>query len=119
MSIKFENVSSINNGIKTTQHLVHKYDMVYDKYFNAIATDLTTLKTEVSSDCKSLVDSKFYVYCDRNGVPCSMEHETRGEIGELTFDKKRLVDYDGCYSLPKEIGKLLRVLGYTVPHNMM
>lgn len=36
------------------------------------------------------------------------------EIG-LTFEGKTLVDYDGVFSLPGEIGEVLTEVGYVVP----
>ena len=35
----------------------------------------------------------------------------------LWFDKKRLTDYDGLFSLPKEAIKLIRKCGFTVPRD--
>ena len=35
----------------------------------------------------------------------------------LWFEKKRLVDYDGLFSLPKEAIKLIRKCGFTVPRD--
>jgi hypothetical protein len=43
--------------------------------------------------------------------------ETSEEIG-LTFEHKRLVDYDGIFSLPSEAVKLIRKAGLTVPRDM-
>lgn len=36
------------------------------------------------------------------------------QIG-LTFEQKRLTDYDGVFSLPKEAVKLIRQCGFVVP----
>lgn len=36
------------------------------------------------------------------------------EGGGLWFERKELMDYDGHTCLPKEVGSLLRTLGYTV-----
>jgi hypothetical protein len=44
------------------------------------------------------------------------EHHTRGDecAGELIFDGKELVDYDGVFALPHEVCAALRELGYVV-----
>lgn len=42
------------------------------------------------------------------------EHETHGEMGGLWFDGKELSDYDGVYSLPKQVIDALRQMGYVV-----
>ena len=36
------------------------------------------------------------------------------EIG-LSFDGKELSDYDGVFSLPREVGEMLTEMGYVVP----
>ena len=40
--------------------------------------------------------------------------EHYAEIG-LTFEGKELTDYDGVFNLPREIGEMLRKLGYAIP----
>lgn len=40
--------------------------------------------------------------------------------GMLMFDnKKRLIDYDGASQLPPLVAKMIRLIGYKVPHAMM
>jgi hypothetical protein len=34
--------------------------------------------------------------------------------GELYFEDNILIDYDGCYTLPKEVCELLKAAGYTL-----
>ena len=49
--------------------------------------------------------------------PCSAElisGDHYAEIG-LSFEGKKLVDYDGVFSLPIEIGEVLTEAGYVVP----
>lgn len=43
--------------------------------------------------------------------------ETCEQIG-LTFQGKKLVDYDGIFSLPREAIKLIRKAGFIVPRDM-
>jgi hypothetical protein len=61
-----------------------------------------------------LEGSKCYVYVDSDNVPTTMEHEINGEIGDLWFEGKLLVDYDGCYEIPQDILTLLEKLEYDV-----
>lgn len=42
------------------------------------------------------------------------EHEVHGEGGGLWFGEGELVDYDGVYCLPREVGTALESFGYTV-----
>lgn len=44
------------------------------------------------------------------------EHETEGDncAGELLFDGKELIDYDGVFELPKEVVAALREHGWIV-----
>lgn len=37
----------------------------------------------------------------------------------LTFERGRLVDYDGVFSLPREAIALIRKAGFTVPRDMI
>lgn len=49
--------------------------------------------------------------------PCCAEvisGEHHAEIG-LTFEGKELTDYDGVFSLPREVGEILKDAGYAVP----
>jgi hypothetical protein len=49
--------------------------------------------------------------------PCCAELSSEdfgAEIG-LTFEGKELIDFDGAFSLPGEVARLLRELGYVVP----
>ena len=49
--------------------------------------------------------------------PCCAEllsGDLHAEIG-LWFDGKELSDYDGVFSLPREIGEMLKEAGYVVP----
>lgn len=43
------------------------------------------------------------------------EHDIHGEGGGLWFEKKRLIDADGTFEVPKDVIKALRSLGYVVP----
>lgn len=44
------------------------------------------------------------------------EHETEGDncAGELWFEGKELIDYDGVFALPKEVVTALREYGWIV-----
>lgn len=44
------------------------------------------------------------------------EHETKGDncAGELLFDGKALIDYDGVFALPMEVVAALREYGWIV-----
>jgi hypothetical protein len=117
MSIKFVNEKEVSNGITTTTNIVLSYGVIYDDYYNDIATDLTECDRCVSSVCKQYEGSKYSVYVNGDDVPVSMEHDDYGEVGGLWFEKKKLVDYDGCGSLPKDIIKVVRKLGFTVPRH--
>lgn len=49
--------------------------------------------------------------------PCCAEvisGEHYAEIG-LSFEGKELTDYDGVFSLPREVGEMLKDAGYLVP----
>ena len=49
--------------------------------------------------------------------PCFAEvisGEHYAEIG-LWFEEKELADYDGIFSLPRELGEMLKAAGYAVP----
>jgi hypothetical protein len=49
--------------------------------------------------------------------PCCAEivsGDHYAEIG-LAFDGKELSDYDGVFSLPREVGEMLTEMGYVVP----
>jgi hypothetical protein len=51
--------------------------------------------------------------------PCCAEvisGEHYAEIG-LSFEGKELTDYDGVFSLPRELGEMLRDAGYVVPED--
>lgn len=51
--------------------------------------------------------------------PCCAElisGEIYAEIG-LSFEGKRLSDYDGVFWLPLEVGQILKDVGYVVPEN--
>ena len=51
--------------------------------------------------------------------PCCAEiisGEHYAEIG-LSFEGKELSDYDGAFCLPREVGKMLKDLGYVVPED--
>ena len=51
--------------------------------------------------------------------PCCAEllsGDHHAEIG-LWFEGKELCDYDGIFSLPREIGELLKRAGYVVPED--
>jgi len=45
------------------------------------------------------------------------EHKHLGDEvgGGLWFEGKELIDYDGVYSLPKEVAAKLKELGYKLP----
>jgi hypothetical protein len=50
-------------------------------------------------------------------MPCCAEiisGDHYADIG-LFFDGKKLVDYDGVFSLPREVGQMLTEDGYLVP----
>ncbi len=116
-TIKFDKKSSTENGIITQVHTTIWYNTINDQYGNELATDISKeKKREVSSIIKQMEGSKYSVYL-RDGVPIAMEHDTAGEIGGLWFEKKRLIDYDGCGCLPNDIIKLVRKLGFTVPRD--
>ena len=49
--------------------------------------------------------------------PCCAELSSEdygAEIG-FTFEGRMLIDFDGAFSLPGEVARLLRELGYVVP----
>ena len=49
--------------------------------------------------------------------PCCAEvisGEHYAEIG-LSFEGKELIDYDGVFSLPRQVGEMLKDAGYAVP----
>ena len=49
--------------------------------------------------------------------PCCAELSSEdfgAEIG-FTFEGRTLIDFDGAFSLPGEVARLLRELGYVVP----
>jgi hypothetical protein len=51
--------------------------------------------------------------------PCCAElisGEHHAEIG-LSFNGKELADYDGVFSLPREVGEMLKDAGYIVPED--
>ena len=51
--------------------------------------------------------------------PCCAEiisGEHYAEIG-LSFEGKELTDYDGVFSLPREVGEMLKDAGYAVPED--
>ena len=53
--------------------------------------------------------------------PCFAElssDDFGAEIG-LTFEGKTLIDFDGAFSLPGEVARLLRELGYLVPEEFL
>lgn len=53
--------------------------------------------------------------------PCFAEltsEDYGAEIG-LTFEGKELIDFDGAFSLPREVAGLLRELGYLVPDELL
>ncbi len=119
MSLRFISETKTVNGIIETTNSAIYYNTLKDEYLNEIATILVPEKRrEVSSRIRQMEGSKYSVYLTAEGVPCAMEHDDSGEIGELNFKNKRLIDYDGCYSMPKEIIKLVRKLGFTVPRDM-
>jgi hypothetical protein len=57
------------------------------------------------------------LHTQRNGqTPCCAEiinGNHYAEIG-LSFEGKKLVDYDGVFSLPREVGQMLTEAGYVV-----
>jgi hypothetical protein len=58
---------------------------------------------------------------DNENDPCCAElisGEHYAEIG-LWFDGKELVDYDGVFSLPREVAVMLTDAGYRVPASLM
>lgn len=65
-------------------------------------------------------------YREGENDPCCAEifdkesggNRVYAEIG-LSFDGKELSDYDGAFSLPREIAAFLREEGYTVPADMI
>ena len=53
--------------------------------------------------------------------PCCVEvisGDHYAEIG-LTFEAKKLTDYDGVFNLPREVGVMLRNAGYIVPRERL
>jgi len=64
------------------------------------------------------VETKHF-YIEIKGSKGYFEHLELGDAcgGGLWFKGKELVDYDGVYSLPKEVAEKLRELGYKVPKN--
>lgn len=56
---------------------------------------------------------------ENEGTPCCAEiisGDHYAEIG-LSFEGKELVDYDGVFSLPRELGEILTEAGYSVPED--
>jgi hypothetical protein len=59
---------------------------------------------------------------ENEDAPCSAEvfsgddDDHYADIG-LTFEGKQLSDYDGVFSLPKEVAKVLTEEGFSVPEN--
>lgn len=55
------------------------------------------------------------VYRDESGMPTNAEIESGDDIYAdigLTFDGKKLIDYDGVFELPKEVESILFELGF-------
>ena len=116
MSIKFSQSKVKDGKLTTTTRTTEWFETIKDEYYNEIATILKQIRTEVSSICKQLDGSKYSIYMStETGKPVAMEHDNYGEVGGLWFDGRKLVDYDGCGVLPKEIIKTIRATGYTVP----
>jgi len=117
MSIKFSTTKVKEGKLTTTTHTTAYYATVTDEYHNDIATIITApIRTKISSVTKQLDGCKYYLYMStETGKPVAMEHDNYGEVGGLWFDGRKLVDYDGCGVLPKEIIKTIRATGYTVP----
>ncbi len=51
--------------------------------------------------------------------PCCAELVSGDHYAEivLSFEGKELVDYDGVFSLPMELGEMLKDAGYVVPQD--
>ncbi|MBE0498603.1 MAG: hypothetical protein IBX43_05100 [Campylobacterales bacterium] len=54
---------------------------------------------------------KWEVFIDSKEGHGYFEHDDYGEGGALKFEGKELCDYDGCFSLPKEVIVAIRELG--------
>lgn len=72
-----------------------------------IYTTLTIGKFEVSIQDKANPLGK------RTGY---VEHETKGEYAGLWFDGKELIDYDGCFELPKSVIEAIEQLGFNADY---
>lgn len=50
-------------------------------------------------------------------VPCSAEIVSGGHYADigLWFEGMELIDYDGIFSLPREVGVMLQAAGFVVP----
>lgn len=56
---------------------------------------------------------------ERETDPCCAELISGGHHAEIGvwFQGKELTDYDGVFSLPREIGEMLKDAGYVVPED--
>ena len=58
---------------------------------------------------------KWSTFIDPKAQYGYFEHDVYGEGGGLWFERKRLVDADGTSSVPTDVVKCIRKLGFTVP----
>lgn len=65
---------------------------------------------------KKIKTKHFDVQIDTASHYGYFEHDELGDEcgGGLWFEGKELVDYDGVFALPREVGETLREHGYTV-----
>ncbi len=58
---------------------------------------------------------------ENESAPCLAElaSEDYGAEIELTFEGRKLIDFDGAFSLPREVACLLREIGYLVPEELL
>ncbi len=80
--------------------IVHQNGAQLTASSKGIEITLHTREGENSPCCAELVSGNHY-----------------SEIG-LLFDGKELADFDGVFSLPREIGEMLRDAGYVVPEEL-
>jgi hypothetical protein len=74
---------------------------------------ITTRNNSVSFERIEREGSNFSIIVS-GGEPVMFEHHELGDEwgGGLTFEGKKLTDYDGVYSLPKGVIKTLKAIGY-------
>jgi hypothetical protein len=79
--------------------LIHQTGAQLSKPSKGVEIILHTREDETEPCCAEIISGEHYA-----------------QIG-LSFEGKELTDYDGVFSLPREVGEMLKEAGYAVPED--